>query len=221
LLNYLLHYSNHYLSNTFLLYITTQSKMPAVHHNLFWTYVLANVLDRTVDDSKPMPTPLEVTKTTMNSSQVARKKGKAQPASKASTDPTDVATVPQPKLSTAKGKHYDLPHHSPNPVCASHVANPGAPDMKHSKQTTVKVEEAAKHKKDAHLCLQMLEQEKIEILAKMEVNEELKDEEEECTAVKDITDTMSNGISEFVKTEAESISNSEDVAIVKELPLRK
>jgi hypothetical protein len=94
LLNYLLHSSNHYLSNTFLLYITMQSKMPAVCCKLSWTYVLANVLDRTADDLQPMPTPPEVTKTTTNSSQAARKKGKAQPTSKASTDPADVATIP-------------------------------------------------------------------------------------------------------------------------------
>jgi hypothetical protein len=106
-------------------------------------------------------------------------------------------------------------------VCASCVANPGALDMKHGKWTTARVEEAAKHKEEARLCLQMLEQEKVEILAKMEVNEELEDEEEEHTAVKDIKDTMSNGISEFVETEAESVSNSEDVAIVKRAPIKK
>ena len=175
----------------------------------------------TADDLQPMPTPPEVTQSTMDGSQVARKKGNAQPTSKVSTDPADMATIPQSKLLTAKGKYYSLPLCSLNPVCASCVANPGAPDMKCGKWTTAKVKEAAKHKEEACLHLQMLEQEKIEILAKMEVDKELQDEEEECTAVKDIKDTMSNGISEFVEKEPESISNSEDVAIIERAPIKK
>ena len=62
---------------------------------------------------------------------------------------------------------------------ASHVAHPGAPDMKCGRQTTAEVMEAAKHKEEAHLCLEMLEKEKLEILAKMEVDKELEDEVEE------------------------------------------
>ena len=195
--------------------------MPAVNCNLSWTYALANVLNGTADNLQPMPTPPEVTQSTMDGSQVARKKGKAQPTSRVSTDPADVATVLQSKLLTAKGKYYSLPLHSLYPVHASYVANPRAPDMKHGKWTTAEVKEAAKCKEEACLHLQMLEQEKIEILAKMEVDEELQDKEDECTAVKDIKDTMSNGISEFIQTEPESISNSKDVAIVERAPIKK
>jgi len=77
---------------------------------------------------------------------------------------TDVAkSHPPTKPSTAKGKYGVLPPRSPNPVRASRVAHPGAPDMKRGKRTTAQVTEAAKRKEEARLRLEMLEQEKLEI----------------------------------------------------------
>ena len=118
--------------------------------------------------------------------QVTGKRGKVQPASKTSTDlSADVAMTDVAKSHlltkplTAKGKYVDLPPQLPNPVHASHVAHPGAPDTKCGRWTTAEVMEAAKYKEEAHLCLEMLEKEKLEILAKMEVDEELEDEVEE------------------------------------------
>ena len=104
---------------------------------------------------------------------------------------------------------------------ASCVAHPGAPDMKCGRQTTAEVMEAAKCKEEACLHLEMLEKEKLEILVKMEVDEELGDKVEEQTTVKDIQDTMSNTISEFVESEVERVSDFNDMAIVKEVPVKK
>ena len=208
-----------------LLYTITKTKMSATNHHLTCTYALANLLVEAPDNSQPS---LIQTGSAQMDSQVTGKMGKVQPALKSSTDlSTDVAMTDVAKSHlltkplTAKGKYVVIPPQSPNPVHASCVAHPGAPDMKRGRRTTAEVTEVAKHKEEAHLCLEMLEKEKLEILAKMEVDEELEDEVEEWTTVKDIQDTMSDTISEFVKSEVERVSDFNDVAIVKEVPVKK
>jgi hypothetical protein len=211
-----------------LLKTTTKTKMPAANRRLTRTYASANLLAEAPDNSQPQSTQRESTQNITDGGQVTGKRGKVQPAVKTSTDlnadvdMTDVAkSHPPTKPLTAKGKHGVLPRRLPNPARATRVAHPGAPDMKRGKQTTAEVTEAAKHKEEARLRLEMLEKEKLEILAKMEVDEELEDEVEEQTIVKDIRDTMSDTISEFVESEIERISDSEDVAIAKEVPVKK
>ncbi|KAH9993137.1 hypothetical protein BJV74DRAFT_795657 [Russula compacta] len=142
--------------------------MSATNRCLTCTYVSANLLVEAPDNSQPRST----------------QTGSAQ---------TDGQSHLLTKPSTAKGKYVVLPPRSPNPMCASRVTHPGAPDMKHGRWTTAEVTEAAKHKEEACLHLEMLEKEKLEILGKMEVDEELEDEVEEQTTVKDIQETMIRG----------------------------
>ena len=166
-----------------LLYTITKTKMSAANCCLTHTYASANLLAEAPDNSQPRSMQ---TGSTQMDGQVTGKRGKVQPASKTSTDlSTDVAMTDVVKShlltkpSTAKGKYVVLPPQSPNPMCASHVTHPGAPDIKCGRWTTAEVMEAAKCKEEAHLCLEMLEKEKLEILVKMEVDEELEDEAEE------------------------------------------
>ncbi|KAH9987755.1 hypothetical protein BJV74DRAFT_796436 [Russula compacta] len=141
-------------------------------------------------------------------------------ASKASMDPnSDVAMADVakslPSKTSARGKQQTLPART-NPAQASHVADPGAPDMKRPKRSPAEVAAAVKRREEARVRLEMIEKEKIMIMANMEIDGELDEKAEEDAIVKDVNDTKSDDISEFVDTEpdtARSMTDSDDAKV--------
>jgi hypothetical protein len=77
-----------------------------------------------------------------------------------------------------------IPPRSPLPARAKRPVNPGAPDMAKTKRTSAEVSAAAERKATLQHQADKLERRRIEMLAKMELEEELEEEEEERTVVR-------------------------------------
>jgi hypothetical protein len=76
-----------------------------------------------------------------------------------------------------------VPPRSPLPSRAKQPLHPGAPDMMKPKRTSAEVTAAAERRAILQCPADELEQRKIDMLAEMELDKELAEEEEECTTV--------------------------------------
>ena len=84
-----------------------------------------------------------------------------------------------------------VPRRSPLPSRATQPVHPGAPDMVKPKRTSAEVTAAAERKVALQHQADELEQKKIDMLAEMELEEELAEEEEERTVVREQAHTDS------------------------------
>ncbi|KAF8480609.1 hypothetical protein F5888DRAFT_1825718 [Russula emetica] len=104
----------------------------------------------------------------------------APPQGTSAADSANRVAVRQPTLVNRKV----VPPRSPLPSRATRPVHPGAPDMSKPRRTSTEVTAGAKRKAALQLQVNELEQKKIDTLAAMEVEEELADEEEERTVVR-------------------------------------
>ncbi|KAF8493028.1 hypothetical protein F5888DRAFT_1806464 [Russula emetica] len=104
----------------------------------------------------------------------------APPQGTSAADSANRVAMRQPTLVNRKV----VPPRSPLPSRATRPVHPGAPDMSKPRRTSTEVTAGTKRKAALQLQVNELEQKKIDTLAAMEVEEELADEEEERTVVR-------------------------------------
>jgi hypothetical protein len=77
---------------------------------------------------------------------------------------------------------------SPLPKCVNRVVNPGAPDKPSERRSSAQVAEDKRRRDELKRNLEALKQREVEIMAEMEVQQEMADEEEEQSAVKTLAE---------------------------------
>ncbi|KAH7918102.1 hypothetical protein BV22DRAFT_1134858 [Leucogyrophana mollusca] len=131
----------------------------------------------TIDASVPVHAKTSVSANTTAS----QKRGRA--ASSAEAPAISTST-------TKKSKTQPLPLRSPLPQRAKQVTDPAGPDKPRPKRTSAEVAAAAKRKAEYQERLAMLEKQKIEMLAQMEIEEMMAQEADDCAAVMSISDHL-------------------------------
>lgn len=87
---------------------------------------------------------------------------------------------PQP---TKREKRVVVPR-SPLPERVNRVSNPGAPDVPRAKRTSAEVQAAEARRQELILEMEELDKKKIQMLAELNVEQDMEDEEEERTLVR-------------------------------------
>jgi hypothetical protein len=119
-------------------------------------------------------------------------------------DHANASTVGRPTTVNRKV----VPCRSPLPARAKQVVNPGAPDMAKPKQTSSELNAAAEQKATIQHQENELEQQKISMLAEMELEEEFEEEEEERTLVRKLAHANGLDDTEDVVVQSEDICTS-------------
>jgi hypothetical protein len=149
------------------------------------------------------------------------------PTKKSKTDNCDDGAASS-QQSGKRGNKKVIPW-SPRPVRSNRVLHPGAPDMKNARRTSAQVVADNKRKEGLKRDLDALAQRQIEILAQMEISQEMADEADDQDAIRTLADVEDNQDiedSDFVMAEmASDISSFEGDTDVDggdtEMPARK
>jgi hypothetical protein len=108
------------------------------------------------------------------------------PTKKPRANSDDDGATPLPLPGKQRGKK--VPPRSPLPVRINRVLNPGAPDKKNTRHSSAQVAANKQRKEDLRRDLDALAQRQIEILAEMEVEQEMADDKEDRDAIRTLAD---------------------------------
>ena len=218
-------------------HITLNSVTPMAHRPLTRTYAVANleemvpVLPATVkranhkrtrnaestesdgtdgnDGEPPSQEPPE--------SPVTRKRGqpsaKNKPAAPRKSAKTTKGNASKPTPEAASGNSKAVPPRDPLPPRTNRNNHPGIIDLPRSKRTPAEVVAATKRKATLQRQVEDLERRRIEMLAEMELQEELQEEEEEHAVVKRLAASSSLDNMEDVNIQSEDGGNSDATSI--------